>query len=63
MSSLFVMAEKKSIVLQQKKPKARVCFDQLNPNAITFVVVVNFIGSKLELEENMFSVGFQLKNL
>jgi hypothetical protein len=44
-------------------PLLMVCFDKLNPIVVTFVVAFDFVGSKLELEENMFSVGFQLKNL
>jgi hypothetical protein len=39
------------------------CFDQLNPIAITFIVAIDFVRSKFELEKNMFNVGFQLKNL
>jgi hypothetical protein len=34
-----------------------VCFEQLNPIAITFVATPNFVGSKFELEKNMFVVG------
>jgi len=38
-----------------------VCFDQLNPIAITFVATIDFVGPKLELEENMFSVGASIE--
>ncbi len=60
---IFYYDGQKSIVLQQKIPKVQVCFDKLNLTTITFVVAINFVGSELELEENMFNVGFQLKNL
>jgi len=40
-------------------PLLMVCFDWLNLIAITFVVVVDFVGLELELEKNMFSVGPQ----
>jgi hypothetical protein len=42
-------------------PFLMVCFDWLNPIAITLVVAVNFVGLKFELEKNMFGVGASIK--
>ncbi len=42
-------------------PFLMVCFDWLNPTAITLVVVVNFVGPKFELEKNMFGVGVSIE--
>ncbi len=55
---IFCCGGQKSIVLQQKIPKVQVCFHKLNLTTITFVATINFVGSELELEENMFNVGF-----
>jgi hypothetical protein len=38
-----------------------VCFEQLNPIAITFAITTN--DMRLEFEENMFGWGPQLKNV
>jgi hypothetical protein len=40
-------------------PFLMVCFDRLNPTTITSVIIVYFAEQELELEEDMFSVGFQ----
>jgi len=36
-----------------------VCFDQLNPNTIAFMITTDDMG--WEFEENMFGVGFSIK--
>ncbi len=38
-----------------------VCFGWLSPTAITFIVIVDILGPKFELEENMFSVGTSIE--
>jgi len=38
-----------------------VCFDQLNPIAITSIVAIDFARLELELQENMFSVGASIE--
>ncbi len=42
-------------------PLLMVCFDWLNPTAITFVVVVDFARLEFELEENMFGAGVSIE--
>ncbi len=42
-------------------PLLMVCFDQVNPIAITCVVVVDFARLELEFEENMFGVGASIE--
>jgi hypothetical protein len=44
-------------------PLLMMCFERLNPTTITFVIIVDFVGPKFELEENMFNMGPQLRNL
>jgi hypothetical protein len=42
-------------------PLLMVCFGWLNPIAITFVAAIDFVGLKLELEENIFGVGASIE--